>query len=344
MSVETKTDERCRERVLRFNYLRLPELFPQEFPVNKITDKKIRYRRPVLAAIAEPYERKALLIQMMKVHRTVVETLRKEGFAEFVTPVLQLFSEGGNSRPFKTNCNYNEKEYCLRSSHQFPGKRLIAMGLDKVYVKGPVFRNEDLGPRHSFEFESLEAYYSDSGNNKTRLTRLRRLIEKIFAKSWYAVHGNYTYKQVDLSKPWPVLHWKNLCVDKSIEEIQKEIKGANYEQKSTYPPLLHIQGLPTSLCPLALSQNGAALNNQTYVEGLEVYDSYLEENAPNILIKNWENSQDKSVVDTSYLETLSEGIPPTTGMGLGIDRICLAVLKPLFPEVTMRDLKTFPFY
>jgi len=334
-------DERGRQVVSHIHYLQVPEKFPKEYPNRPISDKGIAYKDPVLASISD-ISRRELIIKTAKIRAQIHKTLTGARFLQLATPVLQTSSAGSAARCFTAHANYNDKSYTLRTSHQFPGKKLIMMGLDRIYIKGPCFRNEDLGPRHSFEYEGVEAYYTDSGTRAERLTALRALIEEIFREGWFAAHGHYDYDGFDLREPWPMLRWEDQyhLFKADHDHIEKKIK----EGDSRFPRLFHISGLDVGSCPLAASDDGVAWNVETYVDGLEVFDSYLEENLADNLKRNWQVSLQKSYLDVEFLNSVKKGLPPTTGLGLGVDRLCLAILKKTYPHINVRDIKTFPFY
>ena len=326
-------------RSLEITRIQNPSRFPSTFPKNPITDKEIRYNEPILDIFSNR-RRLKLLVDRSRIQRKVSQILHKKGFLRVTTPVLETQPGGGDSEPFETFSNYNGKKYYLRSCHEFPGKKLLIKGLDKVYIQGPIFRNEDLGKVHIFEFEGLQGYYliqKEEGFNS-----LVRLVQEIYTACYKEIHGNTKLGEQNLEAPWPVVEWKDLTSDlspESLRTIQAKLKKNPQEFK--LPPAYHLSKPPSESCPLAANEGRVALSFQTLIKGVEITTCYVQQNDSKALTVK--GGSDKGWINCDFLKSLDYGLPPAAGFGIGIDRLAYTILREGNALVSnIRDIQAFP--
>ncbi|MBI3342356.1 lysine--tRNA ligase [Candidatus Curtissbacteria bacterium] len=280
-----------------------------------------------------------------------------KGYFEVEEPVLQSLYGGTRARPFKTHHNTLDTDLYLRISNELYLKRLIVGGFEKVFEMGHTFRNEGMDRNHNPEFTMLETMeaYADYFDN---MDLIEEMFEYVAKNVFKTTKLKYQDQEIDYKRPWKritlaELFRKNTGVDiEKVNTLEKattlakklgvqikdymtdgEILLEIFEKKCTTELIqpTFVYDYPADFYPLA---KGKAENPKLvesfdiYVAGMEMGTNYSEQNDPQELLKAWEKEKEKEkagnpeaqVIDTDFLEALEYGMPPTSGIGPGIDR------------------------
>lgn len=335
-----------------------------------LKDVQIRYRQRYIDLISAP-EVRDLFVMRSKIVSSIRELLNKRGFLEVETPMMHLIPGGAAGRPFKTHHNEYDMDLYLRIAPELHLKRLIVGGFEKIYEINRSFRNEGVSTRHNPEFTMLELYaaycnYEDMMN----------MTEEIFTHAAQEVLGKleiqYQGKTINLTPPWPRRSFaeavkERFGIDPSDETsvmVQKlKAKGRPVEDKLSRSQIVRLveeiltQDAPTQpvfftdyfsiLCPLAKNKPQDPLISERfelYMAGMEVANAYSELNDPlEQKARLQEELKDAGcenvrVLDEDFVEALEYGMPPTGGLGIGIDRLCMLFLD----QPSIRDVILFP--
>jgi lysyl-tRNA synthetase, class II len=336
-----------------------------------LEDVEIRYRHRELDLIANPEVRD----RFVKRARTVAETrrwLEDRGFVEVETPVLQPLYGGALARPFVTHHNALDRDLYLRIATELYLKRCIVGGIDRVYELGKDFRNEGISFKHNPEFTMLEWYeaYADYEDAAARL-------EQLVAHVAHAVLGTTTVDrdgtEVDLSPPWRRVTLRDAIRERTgidvLEHPTREALAAamgseaDPEQgwgklvdgllsKEVEPHLIEptfILDYPVEMSPFAKrhrSDEGLVERWEAYVGGFEIANAFTELNDPDEQRRRFEQQaeeirrgdEEAQPMDENYIEALAAGMPPTGGVGLGIDRLVML----LTGAKSLREVILFP--
>ncbi len=338
-----------------------------------LKDKEARYRQRYVD-LAVNKEVKEVFMKRTKIIASIREFLDSQGFIEVEIPYLQPVYGGANARPFKTHINAWNMDLFLSISPELYLKRLIVGGLEKVYTIGKCFRNEGADKTHNPEFTSLEFYgaYMDY-NDMMDLTE--RLWEHVAKKVLGTTKFKYQGKTFDVKRPWKritmydalkkyaALDIKNLS-DEDLKKLlsQKKIEipsGFNrglaitalfeelVEDKLVGP--VHIIDHPKETSPLCRAKRGnpeLIERVEPYINGWELGNGYSELN-DSFLQEKFFKEQEKRAkggdeeaqkMDEDYVKALEFGMPPTGGMGIGIDRMVML----LTDSESIRDVILFP--
>jgi lysyl-tRNA synthetase class 2 len=323
-----------------------------------LKDREQVLRKRYLDAILEPasFERFATVCKMVAAIRSF---LNERGFLEFITPIIQPQYGGGTAKPFKTHVNALGCEMYLAISHELYLKRLIVAGYDKVYTIGRYFRNEGIDRSHHPEFsmvETMTAYENYEYNMNLIEDMFRHVAVTVFGKTEFNVRGH----MIDFGKPWRRL---NMCdavkektgVDflacKTAEEANQrlaELKihepqptvgeamvhafGLLVEKDLIQPTLVY--GHPIEISPLAKPRADdprLVERFEIFIAGMECGDNWTEQNDPVHLLETWRKAYRAEerdagkfhTLDFDFIEALEYGMPPTTGIGPGIERMVM---------------------
>jgi lysyl-tRNA synthetase class 2 len=307
--------------------LPLPEKF------HGLTDKETRYRQRYLDLIANP-DVKAVFQKRSKILRLARELLDGKGFIEVETPVLQMIPGGAAARPFKTFHNALSMELYLRISLELPLKRLIVGGFEKVYEIGRVFRNEGISYKHNPEYTLLELYqaYTDC---EGMLNLTERLISGVVKALTGGYKIQYAGKEIDFTPPWKRI-------------THGEIKNLDAFEAETVQPTF-IVDFPLADSPLAKkhrSKPGLVERFELIIAGMELANAYSELNDPldqdarfdEQVRQRAAGNLEANMKDEDYITALKHGMPPTGGLGIGIDRLVML----LTGQESIRDVILFP--
>ncbi len=339
-----------------------------------LRDVDTRYRRRYLDLIANPEVRRAFNIRSQTV-RVIREFLDREGFVEVETPVLSPLSGGANARPFVSHHNAQDMAVYLRIATELYLKRLVVGGFEKVYEIGRVFRNEGVSTKHNPEYTLLEVYqaYADYTD---MMSLTERLVSHAAAEVLGTTAITYQGRTVDLTPPWPRLKMtdalrqyaglslEDLGDDAQARRLAKE-KGLAVTGKATRGMVLdelvgefvepHLTGpvflvdYPVEISPLAKRKPGTpgfVERFEAFVLGREIANAFSELNDPDDQRQRFleqaaekaKGNEEAHVMDEDYLLALEHGLPPTGGLGIGIDRLLM-----IFTDTpSIRDIILFP--
>ncbi len=339
-----------------------------------ITDVDTRYRQRYADMWANDQSREVLLARSRAISE-LRRFLESKGFVEVETPVFHTLPGGATAKPFVTHHNALDMELYLRIALELHLKRLVVGGMEKVFEIGRVFRNEGLSPRHNPEFTMLELYqaYADY-NDMMDLTE--QMVAAVAREVTGSTQVDYAGKKLDLSPPWRRATLLELVAEYSGQELSLEMpldelrRGAGtlgvpllpswgpgkiileiYE-KTTEPNLwgpVFVMDYPKEVSPLARdhrSSPGLVERFEPVVAGRELGNAFSELTDPVVQRENFEaqakaraaGDDEAMPVDEDYLRALDFGLPPTGGLGIGIDRLVML----LTGAETIRDVIAFP--
>jgi lysyl-tRNA synthetase class 2 len=345
---------------------------PEKF--HGLTDPELRVRKRHLTFISDPQEIKLLELRSRFV-RNLRAFLENEEFVEVSTPVLEAVPGGAEAEPFVTHHNALDHDFYLRISLELAHKRLIIGGFEKIYEIGRVFRNEGLGREYLQEFDLLELYwaYADLEMLKRFVERFyTTAIEKTFG----TLTLRYGEHELDFTPPWPESDYGELFrkvgVDLSayptaeaLLPIARDHAGDDAKpglgrgrlidliyKRSIRPALVRPQFLvnhPVDVSPLAKRDPrdpSRVQRLQVLMAGSEVGNGFAELNDPLDQRARFEEQQrlreagdrEAQMLDEEFLEALEQGMPPTAGFGVGIDRWFMF----LTDRQTIRVVLAFP--
>jgi lysyl-tRNA synthetase class 2 len=339
-----------------------------------LQDIEIRYRQRYADLIANAEVRRIFEIRS-KLVSAFREYLDSHGYLEVETPVLQPLYGGAAARPFTTHHNALDQTFYLRIADELYLKRLIVGGFERVYEIAKDFRNEGVDRNHSPEFTMLE-FYEAFADYTTMMERVQGLVrnasERIFGGQVFETQGHI----IDLTGEWPRITLRQAILDKSGVDYTLYLDqpsllaaaraaGANIDGATVWPRIVDellkqfvrpnliqptfLIDYPVELSPLAkrkLDDPTHAERFQLYIAGGELANAFTELNDP---IDQWgrfvEQQKDKDAgdldampIDRDFVNALMYGMPPTGGVGIGIDRIAMIFAN----QTTIRDVILFP--
>ena len=368
----TKTGElsvRATELTLLAKSLRpLPEKF------HGLTDTEMRYRQRYVDLIANP-EVKDTFVKRSQILKEIRSYLDEKGFLEVDTPILTPFEIGASARPFYTHHNSLNMDMVLRIETELYLKRLIVGGMDSVYEVGRIFRNEGMDPKHNPEFTSIELYqaFTDFHGMMDLVEELyKRLAQKICGSMVIPYQG----KQIDMGH-WERLtmveavkkysgvdfnDWKSdedaiaAAKEHHVELPEVPTKGsilaeffdAFVEDKLIQPTFIY--DYPVEISPLAKRKpDDPAFTErfEYFIDCTEYGNAFSELNDPidqkgrferQVAERKAIEPDCKAQVDYDYVNALEYGLPPTGGLGFGVDRLVML----LTDSASIRDVLLFP--
>ena len=329
-----------------------------------LTDVETRFRHRELDLIANE-EARALFLTRAKVITAVRAFLDERGFVEVETPVLQPIYGGGIARPFTTHYNALDRDFYLRIAVELYLKRLIVGGLERVYEIGKNFRNEGLSFKHNPEFTMLEWYeaYADHEDVARRAEEL--------------VHAVATQLGQDrFQPPWARETLGGAIADRteidiyahrSLEALQDALRERGLEvpgeetwaqlvdhllSKYVEPELVaptFLVDYPVELSPFAKrhrSEDGLVERWEAFADGMEIANAFTELNDPDEQRRRFEEQraaaaagdEDAHPYDEAFVQALEHGMPPTGGIGIGIDRLVML----LGGKSSIREVVLYP--
>jgi lysyl-tRNA synthetase class 2 len=330
-----------------------------------VQDTETRYRQRYLDLLMNDESRELALTRT----RIVAEARRwldSEGFVEVETPILQPRFGGGFAEPFVTHYNNLDQDYFLRIADELYLKRLIVGGLDKVYELSKDFRNEGISYKHQPEFTQLE-WYEAYADYRDTMERIERLVEHLAQTINGTTKVTYRGHEVDLAPPWRRVElldaleehglWTrdsddlrarleergiDTKADRSWAQLVDHALTSFVEPALIEPSILH--DYPVELSPFARATDddpSIVERFEFFVGGTELGNAFSELNDPDEQAERF--AQQASEVggeqgDPDYVEALAYGMPPTGGLGVGIDRLTMV----LAGRDTIRDVILFP--
>jgi len=337
------------------------------------TDPELRYRQRYVDLTVNP-EFKQIFMKRSKVISSMRDYFNSQGWMEVETPILQTVHGGAAARPFKTHHNTLDMQLFLRIANELYLKRLIVAGFDGVYEFGKMFRNEGMDRTHNPEFTSVEIYiaYKDYiwmmemvENCLEYVTRAVNGIPVVqVGENEINFAGPYTrltmfesiqkYTGIDVSA-MDEAALRKTCADLGIEiddtmgkgKLIDEIFGAKVEANLIQPT--YITDYPIEMTPLAKkhrSKEGLVERFELFVNGKEIANAYSELNDPIDQRQRFaeqleladRGDEEAMVMDDDFLRALEYGMPPTSGLGIGIDRFVMLMTN----QHTIQEVLFFP--
>jgi len=328
-----------------------------------LTDVETRFRHRELDLIANA-ETRELFIKRARVIAAIRRFLDAEGFIEVETPVLQPLYGGALARPFTTHHNTLDRELYLRIATELYLKRLIVGGLERVYELGKDFRNEGLSPRHNPEFTMLE-WYEAYADYLAVAQRFERLMSYVAAELGCELPARWRRETVVEAIRSRTRVEIQLSHDRDALAAQMRDRGLSAPETDTWPQLVdeliskHVEptlieptlllDYPVELSPFAKRHRsipGLVERFEAYIGGLEIANAFTELNDPDEQRLRFEaqlrlaraGETEAQPYDEAFLEALEYGMPPTGGIGIGIDRLVMA----LTGAASIREVVLFP--
>jgi len=338
-----------------------------------LADVEKRYRQRYLDLIANE-ETKNVFILRSKIITAIRSFLDKQGFIEVETPVLQAQAGGALARPFATHHHALDEDLYLRIALELYLKRLVVGGFDKVYEMGHVFRNEGISVRHNPEFTLLECYkaYSDYDD---MMDLVEEMISHTVQEVLGVMEATCNGKTINLAPPWQRLYLqeaiKNYCgidfedypdaisLRSRMEGLGMEVDSSKgrgrlidelistfVEPNLTQPTFL--LDYPVEMSPLAKRKRGndrLVERFEVFIDGIEIANAFTELNDPidqrerfRQQLRESVEDEEVEVADEDFLQALEYGMPPTGGLGVGIDRLVML----LADQQSIREVILFP--
>ncbi|MGL6278419.1 MAG: lysine--tRNA ligase [Gaiella sp.] len=345
--------------VLSRNTQPLPDTF------HGLTDVELRYRKRYLDLLMNE-ETRDVFATRARIVTAMRRYLDEEGFVEVETPVLQPRYGGAFARPFVTRHNELEADFFLRIATELYLKRLIVGGLERVYEIGKDFRNEGVSFKHNPEFTMLE-WYEAYADYRDAMDRVEELLERVALEVLETTTVTFRGHTVDLKRPWQRIDFvESLDAlglwtrDETELRARLVARGVDTEADKDWGQLVDhafshfveaaiveptmVYGHPVELSPFARTMDDDPTRTERFeffAAGMELGNAYSEINdAATQQLRFDEQSEHVEGVpgDPDYVEALSYGMPPTAGLGLGIDRLTML----LTGRETIRDVVLFP--
>jgi len=341
-----------------------------------LTDIEKRYRQRYLDLIVNPHSKNVFKTRAKSIS-FIRKWLDKRNFLEIETPILQSEAGGAEARPFITHHNTLDIPLYLRIATELHLKRMVVGGFEKVYELGRIFRNEGISTKHNPEFTSVEIYQAFS-NYVDMMDLTEELIKDILDDTCGSLVINYQNKEIDFSKPWSRISMKDIVkkytgidfesFSGDFKAAKKAVQSLNVEfsnKVNTMGRLLNevfeqkveselieptfVIDYPVEISPLARPH----LDNKEMVQRFELFIVGRElANAFSELIDSVDQRErmqlqqslrdegdfEAHCIDEDFLNALEIGMPPTGGLGIGIDRLIMLITN----SPSIRDVNPFP--
>ena len=336
-----------------------------------LEDVETRYRQRELDLIANEESRRLFALRA----RTVSEVRRwldERGFVEVETPVLQPLYGGALARPFTTHHNALDRDFYLRIATELYLKRLVVGGIDQVYELGKDFRNEGISHKHNPEFTMLE-WYEAYADYATTAHRVETLVAEVAERVLGTTMVERDDVAIDFAPPWKRVTLREAIRERSgidiAEHPTREALAAamgtepdpdegwgklvdGLLSKPVEPELIQptfVLDYPVELSPFAKahrSEEGLVERFEAFVGGMEIANAFSELNDPDEQRRRFEQQaeelargdEEAQPYDEDFVEALEQGMPPTGGVGIGIDRLVMM----LTGAKSLREVVLFP--
>lgn len=348
------------------------QVLPEKF--HGLKDQELRYRQRYLDLIVNP-EVRDTFIKRSRIITEIRKFLDGKGFLEVETPVLQTIPGGASARPFITHHNTLDIDMYCRIALELPLKRLIVGGFERVYEIGRVFRNEGISVRHNPEFTLMELYqaYTDYNGMMDITEEMFRTVAQNVLGTTKVVYGGH---ELDLSKPFArktmvdavkefsgvdfdqvadTAEAKRIADEHHVEYEERHVKGdilnlffEEFVEKNLIQPTFIID-YPVEISPLTKRKPDKpefTERFELFIVGREYGNAYSELNDPIDQRHRFEYQEylreagddEANMIDEDFLTALEYGMPPTGGLGVGIDRFVMLLTE----SVSIRDVILFP--
>lgn len=339
-----------------------------------LKDVDLRYRQRYLDLIVSQDVRQ-VFVKRTKIISALRRFLDGRGFMEVETPVLSVIAGGGHARPFTSHHNALDLDLTMRIALELYHKRLIVGGLDRVYEIGHCFRNEGIDTRHNPEFTMLELYQAFT-DYEGMMELVQAMFVALAEAAGGASALTYQGKEIDLTPPWPRLRmtetikertgldWLSINTDEQALAAGKSL-GLDLSGRSTRGQVLDalvgtfvephliqptfLIDYPIEISPLAKKQSHQprlTYRFELFINGWECANAFSELNDPvdqrerfrAQALEKAKGDEEAMVWDEDFLIALEHGMPPTGGMGIGLDRLVML----LTDSPSIRDVILFP--
>ena len=340
-----------------------------------LSDVEVRYRQRYLDLISSDDARRIAVMRSRTIS-ALRRFMDGRGFMEVETPVLVPVAAGGTARPFLTHHNALNRDLYLRIATELYLKRLVVGGLEKVYEIGRIFRNEGVDFTHNPEFTMMESYEAYADYND--VMRMVEEMVSALARDVLGSSGvEYAGQTIDFTPPWPRLTLRDEvsrrtgidfleCADIESLRTEMSVAGIDVGQQMSWGGLLdklvsaavepHIVqpaflvDYPVEMSPLAKQKRGEPRlveRFEGFVAGMELCNAFTELNDPNEQRRRLEaqealhaqfQDEDMDRLDEDFLVALEHGMPPTGGLGLGVDRLVMLFTG----QRSIREVVLFP--
>jgi len=346
---------------------------PEKF--HGLVDVEERYRRRYVDLIMNDKSRNTFIVRS-KIIQSMRNYLNNLGYLEVETPILHPILGGANARPFVTHHNTLDMPFYLRIAPELYLKRLIIGGFDCVYEIGRLFRNEGMDVKHNPEFTTIELYLAYS-NLEGMMNLSEDLIIQIAKETVGKTTLEYQGKEIHLEKGWRRVHMVDLIKEKTGIDfrmitdfetakklaldhhlvVEKHLYGVghiinlffeNFCEESLVQPTF-VYGYPIEVSPLTKKEPDDPRFTERFelfIDGREYANAYTELNDPIDQKERFESqlkekdlgNEEANEMDTDFVESLEYGMPPTGGIGIGIDRLVMLMTD----SASIRDVLLFP--
>lgn len=345
---------------------------PEKF--HGLTDVELRYRQRYVDLIMNSEVKKTFILRS-KIISALREYLEAQNYLEVETPVLHTIAGGANARPFITHHNALDMELYMRIALELHLKRLVVGGLERVFEIGRVFRNEGIDTRHNPEFTMLEVYEA-FGDYETMMNlaegMVRHACQKVLGKTLISYNG----VEIDLGSPWKRITMadsvkeatgidynsdmtddefrkaaRNLGLEIADDLSRGKVLGELFDEKVEHTLIqpTFITDYPVEISPLAKRKKDNPMLTdrfEIFIVGREHGNAFSELNDPIDQRTRFEaqmeakqkGDDEAHPMDEDFLQALEYGLPPTGGLGIGIDRLVML----LTDEPSIRDVLLFP--
>ena len=340
-----------------------------------LRDVEIRYRQRYLDLISNP-DVMSVFAQRSRIISGIRRFLDGRGFLEVDTPILVPVAAGAHAKPFVTHHNALDQQFYLRIATELYLKRLIIGGFDKVYELGRVFRNEGIDLDHNPEFTLLESYEAYADYNDV-MRMVESMVSTVAQEVMGSTKLPFGEHNIDFAPPWRRVGLREELMNHSGIDIDAYSDHASLTKKANElgldvgpresrgrlidklisvfvePHLVQptfLMDYPEEMSPLAKAKPGTpgyVERFEAFAAGMEIANSYTELNDPAVQRERFESQenirqlyQDEEVdrLDEDFLLALEYGMPPTGGLGIGIDRLVML----LSAQPSIRDVVLFP--
>ncbi len=345
---------------------------PEKF--HGLTNVETRYRRRYLDLVMNPDVRQ-VFVTRSKIIRVMREFLEEREFLEVETPTLHTIAGGAAARPFRTHHNALDMDLYLRIALELPLKRLIVGGFEKVFEIGRTFRNEGISIKHNPEFTMMELYQAYA-NYEDIMELTEDMIANIVQRVHGTLEITYQGQVLEFKTPWrrlPMLDgileysgvdFRSIVTDEEARQVAQE-KGIHisadasrgkiineFFEEFVEPNLMQptfITGHPVEISPLAkrnAEQPEYTDRFEAFIFGRELANAFSELNDPIDQRQRFEaqtaervkGDDEAHMMDEDFVQALEYGLPPTGGLGIGIDRLVML----LTDSASIRDVILFP--
>ncbi len=339
-----------------------------------LKDTDMRYRQRYVDLVVNPEVRSTFILRS-KIIKEIKDFLEGRGFLEVDTPILTTIAGGANARPFSTHHNTLDIELKLRISNELYLKRLIVGGLDRVYEMGKMFRNEGMDKNHNPEFTSMELYQA-YGNMEDMMDITENVVATAAKNVLGTMVIEYQGKTFDLTPPWKrmsmqdaVKEWvgedfsqietdeeaRAIAKKHHLEDWEKMTRGVvlaslfeEYCEEYLDGPIF-ITGHPVDVSPLAKrdpKDPRITRRFEAYINTWEIANAFSELNDPIDQYNRFKEQQEQleqgdeeaHPMDEDFVNALEVGLPPTGGLGIGVDRVIMLLTN----SASIRDIILFP--